>query len=478
VRITHLVAGEPADRSGVQVGDWVTSFAGAPLAGSADFMSRIASAPPGRTQAIEALREGVPVVSSLTPGRRPVADGGTVDRSRAWTAPDGRLLVPGRLGLAWLDLAAARRTPLWRWEGTGTVQRVDVVAGAAYVLVRRLHDEDLLVSVDLATGAERWRRAVDGGVAWLEGTGSALHVQVEDPARALVLDRADGSVRAVLPRIEHRAYRVDDVPRRSTLARVETAASAAGRLWLLRAWRPGGLREPGVSVDVCNTTTCAPKAALRQPLTLAAMEMLDGSIAADAYVAVVAGSRLVRILAPDPVADGVLGWTDLKEGELLTEQEHHGGSLDLDSRVLVGGQTVYVVRNRGRDERGRGVTTMVFAPDTDDASPAPRFTFVDFDPPLLNGAKEAVLQSIDVFPDGLLLAAVDSERTPANDYRRGVVWIAASEAVADLRGSGLRSWEALVGQARRGPAVRSGAWIFVPTDRGADLVPVEPGAPR
>lgn len=467
VRVTSLVAGEPADLAGVRVGDWIAAFGGRPLVGTADFMSRIAAARPGEPQAIDVRREGAPVLASLTPGRRPAAEGAVaLERSRVWAAADGRVLVPGRNGLSWVDPRAARREPLWRWSEPGTVAEAQVVAGAAYVVVRRMHHDDVVVRVDLAGGREVWRREIRGLVGSVKGTGSALHLTVEDPSRSFLLDRADGSVRAVLPRVEHAAYRED---RRAnldtTLARVETDASAAGRLWLLREAGLGHL-----AVDLVNATTCASTAAVRESGSDEEPLWSFPSIAADAYVAVAAGRTLVGVLEADPVRDRVLASARLTASDLLTEQEHHGGALDVDSRVAVGGGTVYVVRVRSHAARGRGVTTMVFA--RRDPEGALRFVQVDREPPLLSAALDVVLQRLEVLPDGLLLTAVDEQRNAANDTRRGVLFVPAAEGDPTEREGGQRAWESFVAEPFRTPPARSGPWLFLPTDRGADLVPV------
>lgn len=480
VRVATLSAGEPADRSGVFPGDWITSWAGQPLEGLADFMGRIARAEPGVEVAVDVRRRGERVLGRLTPGRRPVGDGvGVLTRTRLYAAADGRVLVPSRTALAWVDAERGRRDVLWTWDGRGTVQRVDVAAGCAYVLVRRQHEAECVAAVRLADGRELWRRDVDGAVLSVAPAGPAVLLELDDAPRLLLLDAEDGGLRAEVPLPAWRVTNEDATRVRASAC----AADAAGRVLLLRPDAvPGWTRAPGVrgeegpervALDQLNPVTGELRALLREDLAGEDDPALP-AVAADALVAVPLTGERIDVLLLDPRPGAPARRTSVGSGDLFTEERHHGYRLNAQSRVLVAGTTLYVLRNR--DDLAAGANVRVFSPEI--GRGGLRMPFRDFSRVVLPSSTDLRVLSLALELDGLLLSAASLEDRRGGGPRRAALWVPSAELPEPDRDSGHSVWEEPVRVAWRSGAVRGSRWLVLPTDRGAELVPLEPAAGR
>jgi len=460
VRVVSAVAGEPADRAGLRAGDWIMGWGGRPVGGTSDLMLRIASSPPAQPVALELVRTGARLSLSMRPGRRPPQEAlGVVLRERLWADPQGRLLLPTRLGLSRLDLDAARLEGFWRWEGPGTVLRAEVHAGLSLAVIRRVHQDDLLVALDVRDGRERWRASIRGTVRGLAASGSALVVSTESPARVLVLGADDGLPRADLPRREIRRSRYPVV-----LPPPLTAEAAAGRLYLLR---PG---EGAAALEVVNTTTGRTASAPVEPVR--GSSALEPSLSAGAYVALLLGPTLVRVYEPDPLDEGFTRAVRLQAGDLLTEQAHHGGELDSESRLVTRGDTLYVLRYQRRREgsQERGATVMTLG--RIDGSPRLRFGLLDVEPPVSRATGELYVTHLETHADGLLVSAQTQSPDARGEHLRSVLWVPSAEGGSAERPSSPPVWEDGITSMRRSGPARVGPYLVLPTDDGARLVPV------
>ncbi len=460
VRVVSAVAGEPADRAGVRAGDWVTSWDGRPVGGTSDLMPRIASSPPARAVELEILRGGERLTLSLRPGRRPPGEAlGVVLHERLWADPQGRLLLPTRVGLARLDLGAARLEPLWRWEGPGTVLRAEVHAGSIVVVIRRLHQDDLLVALDLRDARERWRAPITGTVRNLSGSGSALVVTTEAPARVRVLGADDGLPRADLPRLAGARPRYPVV-----LPSPLTAEAAAGRLYLLRP------DDSGAALEALNTTTARSASAPVEHLR--GGQVPEPSLSAGAYVALLLGPSLVRVYEPDPLDEAFVRSVNLTAADLLTQQMHHGGELDGESRLVARGDTLYVLRYQRRREgsQERGATVMTFGRLEGEARL--RFSLLDHEPPVSHASGELYVTHLETCPDGLLVSVQTQAPDARGEHLRSVLWVPSAEGGSLERPSSPPVWEDRITSTRRSGPARVGPYLLLPTDDGARLVPV------
>lgn len=457
VIVTSLVAGEPADRAGLRAGDWVLAWDGQRVRGASAFMHTAAAARPGVPVSLDVRRRGRKVLDRLVPGSRPVKDGVVVQRDALWIDARGRVLVPGRIGLTWIDLEKAEQEPFWTWSGAGVVRRVDVFGDTAVVLVRRVLQNDTLVGLDLATGAERWRRDVEGNVAVLEATGSALFVTASDPARAVVLDPTDGSARVQVDLQDRTAEQ-----RAFTLFPSPSAATVHGRLWCVT-----GDSVRGRQLRILNTTTGE----------VASEELVDHDfeplIAGDGVVAVAVGRQTLRLLAPDPLT-GRPAWRVAMPGS--GQRPIPVTALDGDSRLFVRGDRLYVLRNTYR----RHVHVEAFEIDFESLGPKERPGDVAAFRALRYIVRRPLNEGIGVDGyvtdgratlEGFLLSAAST----GDRQHRVTCWVG--------RGGQHQAWpdptSASAGgvrQIRRHPASRSANLLFVPTDEGALLVPLMPGS--
>lgn len=69
--IAGIVAGGPADKAGVQVGDIVLTVQGQPVPGTSEMLNLVAALKPGKQARFELLREGRPMTLDILIGKRP-----------------------------------------------------------------------------------------------------------------------------------------------------------------------------------------------------------------------------------------------------------------------------------------------------------------------------------------------------------------------------------------------------------------------
>jgi len=67
VIVDSVVAGTPAERAGIQVGDVITAWNGQPVIGSADLQRKVTSSPIGTAGSLTILRDGKSLTISITP---------------------------------------------------------------------------------------------------------------------------------------------------------------------------------------------------------------------------------------------------------------------------------------------------------------------------------------------------------------------------------------------------------------------------
>jgi outer membrane protein assembly factor BamB len=466
VRIVTTVAGEPADQAGFRSGDWLLTWDGVPVTGLANLMRRIAVSRPGLPIEVTRVRDGVASVELITPGRRPAEEARDVlERPTAWVDAQGRHLVPTRVGVLRVDLETATATPLWSHTGPGTVQSLDVVGGQALLAIRRLHDDDLLVAVDPHDGRELWRVDVPGPIASVEASGSALVVGLGLPARALLLDAQDGTARGELELVE--PMRPE---RRAVLTERTTSGSQAGRLYALVP----DAEQAGIAI--VNTTTLAAPIVRVESGRRGQRFSFEPQLSVGAYVGLLQGPSQISVLEPDPLGDRVLRSATLHAGDLLTEQLHHGGELDHESRIVLAGETLYVVRYQPRypGSPQRGVTVMTFG-RIDDSKGRLRWSMLDHEPPASRVSGELFLTHLDAHPDGLLVSTVARNPDADGAFHRSVLWVPSAEGGSSERSGSPPVWvDGPVVPRRAGPARVGGAFLLL-TDDGARALPL--GAP-
>jgi outer membrane protein assembly factor BamB len=430
------------------------------------FMNRVASSRPGTTIAVQVVRRGRTVMERFRAGRRPVGHGRMLDYGAQWVEPDGRVLLPGRTGLAWLDPRAGTRVPLWRWAERGVVRRARAAAGRAFVTVQRGPYPDLVVAVDTTSGRELWRREVRGTVAWTEPAGSGLWIQAANPAQALLVDAADGRPRG--------AWRCFDVRRhefRKTWSDAESAAVAAGRGYVVT-----GVPDAHV-LHVVNTSTAAIEFADAWS-DRTGSGGYDGyanpQVDAGAYVAVVRAPGL-RLYFPDPLGGSPRHVVDV-DGRVLMSSQSHYGPLDSDTRIAVRGSTLYVVRVPARGRRN--VSASVFGvsyealgePAMTPAVPGGGAVYMRTSQIWMSGNALPTRYVVDVQPsfEGVLVAAAQL----ADDHAGETWWVSAMDEDDVDENRHVRLLEADMHDARRYAPVRNGDTLLVPTDRGALCFPV------
>jgi outer membrane protein assembly factor BamB len=463
ILVSSLVAGEPADRSGIIDGDWVRTWDGKPVRDLPDFMQLVASSRPGATFPVGIWRHGRLVLSRFTAGRRPPRQGGLLEYDALWVDAAGRVLVPGRTGLTWVDPRAGTRTPAWTWTGAGVVRRYDMAGGAAYVTVRREPMPDLVVAVDPERGTESWRREVRGRIVWLQPVGSALWVETRDPGQAFVLDAHDGRPRAWFRTFDRRReqFRRCWVPDRE-------AAVACGRGYLVS----GGDDAP--AFRIVNTTTAAVEAEAADERAAAWARGANPQVAAGAYVARTHGASL-RLVFPDPLGGAPRHVVDVDPQVFMAGEMHHG-PLDQEARLALRGLTLYLLRI---PQQGyRNVNVHVLGVDLEALQRGPRtgtepsgaVVYDRTNLAWLGGEADPPRYVLDMRPtfEGLL---VSSARLGDTD-RAETWWVSAGGDDAPPEDRNLRLLWRSLGEAQRAPPARVGARLLVPTDEGARVVPV------
>jgi hypothetical protein len=251
-----------------------------------------------------------------------------------------------------------------------------------------------------------------------------------------------------------------------TLVRAETAVPAAGRVWAVTG-------RANMRLDVANTTTGRVAFGTHDGQRNLGVRGLGPTLSADAYVAVIVAPDLVRVIEPDPLADGALAVGALDAPLLMPHADHHGGPLTTDSRVLCSGGTIFVVRLRPRGSSGAGgVTVSVFARLDPPGSRALRFMFVDRTMPLLPGVGELYVTALEDHHDGLLVAGASTYRGAEGAHVAGALWVPGADRGND-RDSAPAPWQLPVQHWRRAPPARVGPWLLLPDDQGGARIPLQ-----
>ncbi len=466
ILVTSLVAGEPADLSGVRAGDWVHAWAGRPVRDLPGFMSLVAASEPGKSIPVDVWRGGRRTLTQFTSGRRPAAQGRLMDHKPLWVAADGRILLPSRTGLSWIDPGARTRTALWSWTEPGVLRRCDVWAGRAYASITRSLRPDLVVAIDARTGRELWRREVEGSLGWVAPVGSALWVQTLLPGQALIVDRNNGRPRALFRTFDrHRAEF------RKTWALDREADVSCGRGFAVSAVAGGVL-----ALRFINTTTASVEHsdAWSYKGGVGVRTYANPMLAAGPYVSVLRRGRL-RLYFPDPLGGAPRHTIDLRDQDVLSTETHYG-ALDRDLRVFIRGRDLYTVRVP-LDGR-RNVNVVVFDVDygalrgrdpTRGGTPT-SVVRVRAKRTWMSGPSSPRRYVLNVRPgfEGLLVSAAQL----GGEHRAESWWVPPQddEAVADNRP--VRLLERTMSDARRHAPVPIGDFLFVPTDRGALVYPL------
>ena len=464
VLVASVVAGEPADRAKLKTHDWLRSWDGEPCRTLDVFLRQIARARPGHPVAVDVRRNGARVLSTFRPGVRPAKHGRALTYTPIWVGPDGRALFPTRTGLVSLTPRPPELAPFWTWSGDGIVRRCDVIGDAAYLIVgSRLHD-DTLVAVDTKTGRERWRTRLAGRAIRVEGTGSGVVVHANEPKQVAVLDRWDGSVRA-----RHRLFEPhhQEFPRH--LNDRDLAASAVGRVAMVL-----GDRDTRLALLDVSSGAVVWQGERNRYLG----QYLRPHVSMGAFLASIHSSTEIRIVVPDPLdAPRVLR---LDKKALLTEQRHHG-RVGNDTRLTVRGRRLFLERIPGGgsqpvrpgvfelDERA-----LASRPSGTDPQRAGGAITYRTDMPLLGGDRaddRYIVDSVATF-DGLLILA---GRIGAEDQVEAA-WVHAepirgTNLLGETNGSLSLHTDLALEVSRHAPR-RSGNVLFVPTDRGARVIPV------
>ncbi len=467
IRVTSIVAGEPADASGVQAGDWVRTWNGTPVYDLSTFMNLVASSKPGVEIDVSVHRRGQAVMDRFTAGRRPPSQGRMLDYEDIYADAAGRLLVPGRTGLSWVDPAGRTRTALWTWREPGVVRRASVLGDRAYVTIQRGLQPDVIVAVDIERGTEIWRRSVRGGVSRVEAVGSAIWVQASAPAHALLLDRHDGRVRG-----DYRCFDFHRHEFRKNWSETPASAAAVGRGYVISGW--WGRH----ALHVVNTTTGRVEHAEswdhgpgRRGFS---RYYVNPQVAASAFVAVIKPPGL-RLFLPDPLGRSPLRRVDVDPKSLMANQGHYG-RIDSDTRIFVRGDTLYLLRVpiQGRQNVNLGVFGASFAElgrgSTTDLVSGGGF-HMRTKRSWMQGSALPTRYVLDARPhfEGIFVTAARL----AGDHRTESWWISALRDDGDERNLDVRFRSEEVQEARRPLPARIGPRLLVPTDKGAQIFKVQ-----
>ncbi|MDF1703083.1 MAG: PDZ domain-containing protein, partial [Planctomycetota bacterium] len=466
ILVTSLVAGEPADGSGVRDGDWIHTWAGHPVTDLPAFMQLVASSEPGRTIPVGIWRQGKRVLTRFTAGRRPVGQGRLVLHKPLWVDEQLRVLVPGRTGLTWVDPRKATRTPHWSWKERGVVRRCLAVGGDVYVSINRGILPDLVVAVDAVRGTERWRAEVQGGVTWFEPVGSGLWIHTVAPGQGLLVDREDGRPRArfrTFDRYRH-AFRKNWEPDREV-------ALAAGR----------GYVSAGTDSDlwfrIVNTTTGSTQEAAHWKYAGGGGfrgRYVNPQVSAGAYATVACQGGL-RFFFGDPLGEQPPRQLQAARRDLMGTETHHG-PIDSDTRLYVRGHTLYVVRMplQGR----KNVNVHVFGIDYDALRRRPLTAQGSPGPVLFNRTHRAWLTgpsspyrytlNVRATFEGILVSTAQL----SGGHHGETWWIACATEDSYDENRDLKLLWSPMAEARRHAPRPVGARLFVPVDRGARVFPI------
>ncbi len=460
ILVSSIVAGEPADLSGVRGGDWVHTWAGQPVRDLPGFMQLVAASEPGKTIPVGIWRGGRRILATFKAGRRPAAQGRLMDYGPLWVEAGGRILLPGRTGLSWIDAAKRRREHLWTWSEPGVVRRCDVLGGRAYVQVTRSLRPDVVVAVDLSDGRELWRQEVEGSVTRMAAVGSAVWVQSVSPGVAYLFDRRDGTPRARLRTFDrHRGeFRKNWEPDRA-------ADVACGRGYMVS----GG--DSLHILRVINTTTCAVEHtdAWSYKRASGIREYANPQVAAGPFVSVMRHGKL-RLYFPNPLGGAPWHQIDLPEGTVLSNQGHYG-AINRDARVYIRGHNLYTVRVplAGR----RNVNVVVFEVDYDalrareatERGPGAAVVHVRTKRTWMSGPSSPRRYVLNVRPgfEGLMVSGARL----TGEHQGETWWVSPLDDYAKGDNRQLRLLERQMNEARRHAPVPIGPSLFVPTDEGA-----------
>ncbi len=438
VLVTSLVPTEPADRAGLRPGDWIVSWNGGRLPSGPVFMHAVGRMEKGRAIPVGVYRGGRPVLTRFEPGERPWGQGLVMDRDTVWADADGRLLVPDRLGLYWVDPDAATKRPLWAWSGpSGVVGRVDVLLGQAVVTVRGQSDGDALVAVDLGSGRTRWRADLDGAVLEVGAAASTVWAVTRAPDALTVFDAEDGRFAWSLA-LQPSA----DAAGTSTWIPSTRVGESRGRLFTGAA--AGDLANQAVGIDPTTGEPFWEGTAL--PRGSASL------FAADRYVLYGDADEIVA-MDPDPV-DG----HPLRRGALRVGLPHTP-----DVRLWTRGALVWIVSGVFSERTGLAVLRIGSDPRRLALSP-------------VSGSRRTVgwrlgegayLLAARLAPEGLFLSGASRREIS----ERATVWIGADG----------RQWAWTEPDAatdvRRSPWSRFGDRIYGPVDRGMRVIPTAASIP-
>ncbi len=459
ILVTDVVAREPADRSGIVAGDWIRSWDGKPVPDLAAFMQRVAATPPDQEIVAEVRRRGERVLDRFHAGRRPAGQGRLLNYGSLWVAEDGRVLLPGRTTLSWVDPRTLDRTPLWQWSESGVIEHAQVCGPHVLVLVRRRLVADLVVSVELATGRERWRVSVEGDVDRLQPVGSAVWVSTWDPSSGWLVDAHDGSLRATFACAEH--YR-DEY--RRTWAPAHASDVALGRVFA-----PTSATQAVRALRVLNSTR-----GTEEWRDAGSTGWADGNrndMVAAGPVTAVLRRGVLQLCVVDPLGEGARLFT--APSSLLMEAHLHWGPLEDDSRFYVRGWSLFLVRvpDGGRfnvNASSWAIDPFVLAQldggAVEEDIPAP--LSMRTGQALLTGSGTGLRYLLEAGAsfEGLLVLAARLGSDPRVDMR----WISAGlrRDHADVR-----LYEGQVREPRRHLPVHVGARLLVPSDQGAIVLP-------
>ncbi len=467
VIVGSVVAKEPADRSQIRVDDWIRSWDGRPTPDLAHLIRAVAGATPGTLTDVGILRRGKSLMDQFRPGRRPLAQArNLLSYEYLYCDARGRVLVPGRAGLSWLDLAAKTRMPCWRWDEPGLIETMEVFGDQVYVAVRRRHRPDVVLRVDPQEGHTLWRQELAGDVLRMRVSGSALCVDVAGPARAFHLDRHGGDLRSSLRVVSPRSHEY----RRTSTQAFTAACAPAGRGFAVL----GDRVAPRL---VCVNTTTAFTEWEHSWIAMTSVGggpsgRLDPWISADAYVAALVRSDSLVMIPPDPLGARPAPGLFLVAGrDHLRTDSNHGGLLGHDTRLHVRGRDLYVVRNN----RWRFVTTWVLRthPERVRRLREGRGRVGD---PVLHVLNERMLRDV---PNGISRRPYLLHIQPRFDgvFVTGTCY-GNPQSYVEMRWASDRSRgrKLLFGNqraARRGVPVETNGHFVLPTDGGAWLIPAE-----
>lgn len=192
--VSDLIAGGPADRAGLQVGDVVVGINGKPVTTSSELTRNVASAQSGDLLRLDVIRDGkkmnIDIRSGVRPSEKELAQSGGDDEDGDQGAPDApsvqRPVVIG-MGLAPLDEALRRRYSIPASVRSGAVitsVRADSDAGE-----KGLRAGDVVVSAsnravnsasDLASAVDAAKKANRASVLLgVSRSGRTLYVPIK-----------------------------------------------------------------------------------------------------------------------------------------------------------------------------------------------------------------------------------------------------------------------------------------------------------